>query len=176
MYGLSSWLLKKFLYVHTHAHTRTHIHTRICKCARAHTHAHAHAHAHTLSRALSLSLSFSLSLQSDWRPRHRKGRHDDRNKNFPVHLRKSPLAARFTTYYNNRMNLWEFSVTFENVYRSNKIHGITWHNEMLDFKALEVTENIKYVQLLWVTKDLQAWICICVYIHMYLCMYMYVYM
>ena len=27
---------------------------------------------------------------------------------------------------------------------------------MLDFKAIEVTENIKYVQLLWVTKDLQS--------------------
>jgi WD40 repeat protein len=38
----------------------------------------------------------------------------------------------------------------------NKIHGVSWHNEMLDFKAMEVTENIKYVQLLWVTKDLQS--------------------
>ena len=38
----------------------------------------------------------------------------------------------------------------------NKIHGVSWHNEMLDFKAIEVTENIKYVQLLWVTKDLQS--------------------
>ena len=39
---------------------------------------------------------------------------------------------------------------------SNKIHGLNWHNNMLDFKALEVTENIKYVQLLFVTKDLQS--------------------
>lgn len=38
----------------------------------------------------------------------------------------------------------------------NQIHGVSWHNEMLDFKAMEVTENIKYVQLLWVTKDLQS--------------------
>ena len=39
---------------------------------------------------------------------------------------------------------------------SNKIHGLNWHNDMLDFKAMEVTENIKYVQLLFVTKDLQS--------------------
>jgi hypothetical protein len=38
----------------------------------------------------------------------------------------------------------------------NRIHGIRWHNEMLDHKAIEQTENIKYVQLLWVTKDLQS--------------------
>ena len=37
----------------------------------------------------------------------------------------------------------------------NKIHGLKWTNESLDFKAMEVTENIKYVQLMWVTKDMQ---------------------
>jgi len=38
----------------------------------------------------------------------------------------------------------------------NKIHAVNWENQMLQLKATDVAENIRYFQLLWVTKDLQV--------------------
>jgi hypothetical protein len=38
----------------------------------------------------------------------------------------------------------------------NKIHAVNWETQMLDLKATDVAENIRYFQLLWVTKDLQV--------------------